>query len=132
MNFINKYFALPAIILSTVVNTACTSIKKEYVLSGQVISVERKSTNKAYVDQLELKEVNGETSISGQVIWHTSMRGPSEGNFYFDLVDSDGKTIKTIVKGFSRSVVNKRQSAFTQDLGVLPSSVTKLVVSYGK
>jgi len=131
MKLMNKNIALAAIILSTVVNTGCTSIQKKYEVSGQSISVERKSTNRAYVDQLEVKDINGEASISGQVIWHTSVRGPLEGNFYIDLVDSDGKTIKAIEKSFSRSALNKRQSAFTHDLGVLPKSVTKLVISYG-
>lgn len=131
MKLMNKSVALVAIILSTAVNTGCMTIQKKYEVSGQSISVERKSTNRAYVDQLEIKEVNGKASISGQVIWHTSVRGPLEGNFYIDLVDSDGKTVKTIKKGFSRSVINKRQSAFSHDLGVLPTSVTKMVISYG-
>jgi len=131
MRFLNKSVALAAIILSTAVNTGCTSIQKKYEVSGKSISIERKATNRAYVDQLSLKEADGKASMSGQVIWHTSVRGPLEGNFYVDVVDSNNETIKTIEKGFSRLIATKRQSAFTIDLGTLPGPVVKLVISYG-
>ena len=131
MKFINNSVALAAIILSTAVNTGCTTIEKKYKVNGNSISVERITTNRAHVEQLDVKEANGQTSISGQVILHTSARGPLQGYFYVDLIDSNSKTIKTVEESFSRSAVNIRQSAFTIDLGALPDTATKLVVSYG-
>ena len=54
MRFMNKpidrSLAIVAILLSTAFSTGCTSIQKKYEVSGTSISVERKSTNRAYVD----------------------------------------------------------------------------------
>ena len=131
MKFMNKSVAMAAIIFSTAVSTGCMSIQKKYEVSGTSISVERKSTNRAYVDQLEVKDVNGQASISGQVIWQSSTRGPLLGKFYVDMVDEDGKTINTLEKEYSRPGQTTRQTTFNLDLGALPKSTTKLVISYG-
>jgi len=131
MKFMNKSVAMATIILSTAFNTGCMSIQKKYEVSGQSISVERKSTKRAYVDQLEVKDVNGQASISGKVIWQSSTRGPLTGKFYVHMIDDDGKTINTLEKEYSRPGHTTRQTAFNLDLGILPKSTTKLVISYG-
>lgn len=105
--------------------------QKKYEVSGQSISVERKSTNRAYVDQLEVKDVDGQVSISGQVIWQSSTRGSLNGKFYVDMIDDDGKAINTLEKEYSRPGLTTRQTAFNLDLGALPKATTKLIISYG-
>ena len=131
MKLINKSVVLAAVILTTVVNTGCTSMQERYEVSGKNITVERKSTNRAYIDQVKLTDDNGESTLSGSVTWQTSTRGVLSGKFYIDLIDNHNNIVKKIEKEHNRPSPAIRQVSFELELGDLPDSVSKIAISYG-
>ena len=130
MKYLNKSALLSAVILSSVITSGCTATQQKYAINGQQITVERKATNRAYVDQVKLIEQGSSTSVTGVATIQTSTRGSTTGNLYVDLIGFNNEVIRQVSEPYNRSARSKRQFTFSVDLGNVPKNVHKVVVYY--